>query len=270
MNDPQSSVSAWQPLTPRGVAAFASARTGRVWLMQMLAALLLAAVAAWFAAIAWCPVIESALERLPQSGEIRDGQLVWERPTPQWLAEGAFLSLSVDLDHSGVLRSPADVEVELGRATIVFRSLLGEMETRYPGRGRFAFNRPELEPWWGAWKPAILAALAAVTFAGLMLSWQLLAALYAPVVWVVALYSDRDLGWAASCRLAGAALLPGALWLALASAGYSLGVLDLTRWLLAVAAHGIVGWIYLVAGALSAPRRADAPRRKNPFAAPER
>ncbi|MCX8091315.1 MAG: hypothetical protein N3I86_10380 [Verrucomicrobiae bacterium] len=270
MNEPQASPVAWQPLTPRGVAAFARAGTGRLWLVQTLVALGAAGAITWFVATAWCPTIEAAIERLPDSGEIRDGQLFWPGASPMRLAEGTFLALNVDPDHTGALRSPADVEVEFGRSSIVFRSLLGEAELVYPPRGAFAFSQPALKPWWGAWKPAALAGVAAGTFLALFVCWQLLATLYAPVAWLIAFYADRELTFTGSWRLAGAALMPGALWMTLATVLYGAGAMDLLRWLVAFGSHLPIGWAYLVLGALAAPRCADALKRRNPFASPNR
>lgn len=266
MNEPPPDPVAWQPLTPRGVAAFARASTARLWLVQALFALGAAAAGTWFLARAWCPTIEAALERLPQSGEIRNGRLLWSGPTPARLSEGTFLALNVDLDRSGGLRSTADVEVEFGRSSVVFRSLLGEAELAYPQRGALAFNQPELKPQWGAWKPALLLGAGAVMFLALWLCWQVLAIVYAPVVWLIGFYADRELTWAGSWRLSGAALMPGALWLTLATVLYGAALMDLVRWLVAFGAHVVIGWVYLVVGAFGAPRRPEALARKNPFA----
>ena len=50
---------------------------------------------------------------------------------------------------------------------------------------------------------------------GLLLTWALLATLYFFPVWLVAFYTDRDLNFRASWKVAGAALMPGALLLTL-------------------------------------------------------
>lgn len=265
MNEPQPNPTAWQPLTPGGVAAFARARTRRLWLVQAVVACAAAGAVTWFVATAWFPTIAAALERLPDTGSIRDGELFWPDASPVRLAEGTFLALHVDLEHTGALRSTADVEVEFGRRSLIFRSLLGEAELVYPPRGAVAFNRPELKPWWGAWKPALLLAVGGLTFLTVLVCWQVVAVLYALPAWMMAFYTDRELTLAGSWRLAGAALLPGDLWLALVTVLYGAGVIDLVRWLFAFGAHVLIGWIYLALGSLNAPRGPDA-ARKNPFA----
>ena len=53
----QPSSFAWEPLTPRGVAAFARASWGRLWLAQLIVALLAGAVTTWFLYEEWLPVV---------------------------------------------------------------------------------------------------------------------------------------------------------------------------------------------------------------------
>src|SRR5262249_54115782 len=105
---------AWQPLTPRGVAAFAGATFGRLWCVQLGFALLAGATIAWVLAEAWFPTIRKAILELPAQGEIRSKQLSWSADSPTRLAENRFLSLAVDLNHEGLVRSPAHVQVEFG------------------------------------------------------------------------------------------------------------------------------------------------------------
>ena len=68
---------AWQPLTVRGVAAFASATLGRLLLVQFIVALLAAGTVVWFLHRAWFPMIGEAIRQLPPQGEIRSGRLDW-------------------------------------------------------------------------------------------------------------------------------------------------------------------------------------------------
>src|ERR1051325_2857944 len=106
---------AWQPLTPRGVAAFADAPLRRLLVVQFVFAILAAAAIVWFLTVAWFPAITSAIRQLPERGEIRAGSLDWTAESPQALADNHFLALMVDLDHTGSIRSPAHVQVEFGR-----------------------------------------------------------------------------------------------------------------------------------------------------------
>lgn len=261
---------AWQPLTPRGVAAFARAPLRRLLLVQLVFALVTAGTAAWFLDTAWCPVVRAAIRRLPAQGEINSGKLNWPVASPQSLAGGTFLSLTVDLKHSGLLRSPADVQVEFGQSGVRFLSLFGEADCAYPaGQWIIAFNRKELDPWWGAWQPPILWMSAGAVVVGLLLTWSIIATIYSFPVWLAGFYANRELSAWGCWKLSGAALLPGALLVTAGLVLYGLGALDLVQLMAVLAAHFVVGWVYAAAGVAGAPKLAAAASAKgNPFAAP--
>ena len=135
---------AWQPLTPRGVAAFAHASLGRVFLAQFIVALLVAVTVLWFLREGWLPAIREAIRHLPAQGEIRAGVLDWRGDSPQRLAENRFVALAVDLNHEGVARSPAHIQIEFGRRYVRIISLLGFVELAYPKEWVIAFNQADL------------------------------------------------------------------------------------------------------------------------------
>lgn len=249
---------AWQPLTPQGVAAFAAAPLGRLLVVQFIFALLAAAAVVWFLHKDWFPTITEAIRQLPVEGEIRSGSLDWHGEPSARLAEGRFLAVTVDLEHSGATRSPAHVQVEFGRADVQVFSLLGFVQLSYPRAWWVAFNQGELEPWWGAWSPWILAIVAGLVIGGLMLVWIVLATVYCVPVWLVGLYANRDVSLCGSWRLAGAALMPGALVLIAAILAYGLGAWDLVRLAAAGGAHLVIGWVYLVASPLGLARHPEA------------
>jgi hypothetical protein len=258
--------SAWEPLTPQGVAAFALARLRRLLLVQFVVAVIVAVVVVWVLRATWIPTIDQAIQRLPATGEIHSGRLDWRGASPGTLAESRLLSVSVDLDHSGQVRSLAHVQFEFGRTNLLVHSLLGYVEWNYPRGSSLAFNRTELEPRWGAWRPPFLALTAVGVVAALLASWFVLAAVYAGPVWLAGFFANRDLTLRASGRLAGAALLPGALFLAGAVVGYASGLLDLVQLGFAWGGHLVLGWIYLALGLWCVPRStrvAGAP--ENPF-----
>ena len=260
---------AWQPLTPRGVSAFARAPLTRLLLVQGVFAALTGAVVVWFLHVAWFPTIREAIRQLAAHGDIRAGQLNWAGASPHRLAEGGFLALTVDLNHEGRARSPAHVQVEFGRDDVRFLSLFGYTACAYPKNWIVAFNRSELEPWWGAWEPPIGWITLGLVMAGLMVSWMLLATLYSPAAWLTGFFANRNLSFGASWRIAGAALMPGALLMLVAMVLYGWGMLDLVKFGVISATHVVVGWIYLVVSPLFTPIL--SPRsvaRENPFAVP--
>jgi hypothetical protein len=257
---------ACQPITARGVGAFAYASFGRLLLVQFICALITAGTVVWFLHAAWFPTVRQAIRQLPSQGVIRSGMLDWRADSPQRLAEGRFIALTVDLKHEGEARSPAHVQIEFGRTDFKIISLFGFLQRPYPKGWIIFFNRTELEPWWGAWSPPILAIVAGAVIAGLMLAWTCLATVYLLPVWLIGFFANRDLTFAASWRLAGAALMPGALFHVVAIIFYGLGALDLLRLVMAAALHVVVGWIYLFVGPLSLPRHpAIASLKPNPF-----
>lgn len=258
---------AWQPVTPRGVAAFARAPFSRLLLVEGIFVSLAVGAMVWFLAAAWFPVIREAIAKLPEQGVIRNGELTSPRLASGLLAEGTFLAMSVGLDRRGSATPTADVHLEFRQRQYLVCSLLGCLAFDYPKNWIIEFNRKELEPWWGAWEPILLALTALFSVGGLGLLWALLATLYCWVPRAVAFFTDRELSWAGSWRLASAALLPGTLVMTFALLLYGLGVLDLIRFGIVATLHLLVGWVYLVLSPLSLAQGPVAERiAKNPFA----
>ena len=59
---------AWEPLTPRGVAAFARASFERLFVVQAVFALIAAAAVVWVLSDGIFPVIDAAIDQLPDAG----------------------------------------------------------------------------------------------------------------------------------------------------------------------------------------------------------
>jgi hypothetical protein len=258
---------AWQPLTPRGVAAFARAPLRRLLLVQFFFALAAAVAMVWFLRTAWFPTVRQAVSQLPAQGEMESGKLNWVGDSPQLLAEGHFLAFVVDTNHTGTLRSPAQIQVEFGRDDIFFYSLAGYREWPYPKEWNFGFNRAELQPWWGAWEPPVQWLAFVGMLAWCLASWTALATIYFFPVWLAGFFANRDLNLRQSWKLAGAALMPGAVVMIAAILFYGFGVLDLVKLAAAVGAHIVVGWVYLVCGIWASPKGvSSAATAENPFA----
>jgi hypothetical protein len=257
---------AWEPLTPRGVAAFAHAKFNRLLLVQSAIALLAAISIVWFLDNGCFPTIRAAIQSLPDAGKISSGKLDWRGDSSQMLAEGKFLAFDVDLKHSGQIHSAnADLQIEFGKESVRVFSLLGYTDFFYTP-DRFApFNRTELEPLWGAWAAEILFIAAVATVIGLLLSWLTLATVYFLPVWILGFFTNRDLNLLASWKLSGAALMPGALLMAAGIFLYGFGALDLVQLGFIFSAHFVLGWIYLSVSLLFLPRISEAKPKSNPF-----
>jgi hypothetical protein len=262
---------AWQPFTPRGVAAFAAAGLGRLLAMQLLVALGIGAVIAWFVHSAWFPPITQAIRHLPGAGDIVNGRLPWTNTAPVTLAGNRFLTLVVDPDHTGRAGQTSDLQVEFGRTEAHLSGLLGTVVIRYPADHIVAFNRSDLTPWWGAWSQAVISGAVAGTVLYLLLIWAVLAGLYAPVVRMIAAWLRRPVTWGGAWRLGGAALMPGAVLLAGAIFLYNWNLIDLVRLGFVTVFHLVVGWVFLAVSVLCLPRaKQTTPAQGNPFASPER
>ncbi len=265
MSAPAESAMAWEPLTPRGVAVFAAARLSRLLLVQFVIASLAAAAVVWFLSDGCFPTVRAAIRDLPATGAIRSGRLDWPDNLPQFLAGGRFLAFIVDPDHSGQVQASADVQIEFGRRTIRVISFLGYAEWRYPSDWAMAFNRTELEPLWGAWEPEWLGIVVLAVVAGLMLSWAVLATIYSLPVRLVGFMANRRLNFSGSWKLAGAALLPGAILFTAAIVLYDLGAFGLIQFCFLFGAHVVLGWIYLLLSQFFLPRLDSKPSAGNPF-----
>jgi hypothetical protein len=267
MSDPvQKWPTPWEPLTPGGVAKFARATLGRLWFVQLLVAAIAAVTVVWFLQQAWFPVVNRAIQQLPAEGEIQNRQLHLVAGPPIQLAENLFLGIAVDLNHTSQLGREPHLQIEFGRDDLQIIGLLGHVSIKYPPDWTVPFNRKELEPRWGAWKPAILCGAALATLVGLMLSWTVLATLYFVPVKLISFFENRDLRFRESWKLAGAALMPGALFLTFAIVGYGLHWLDLIRLGGLAGLHFLIGWIYLYISPLFLPRvAAVAAMKPNPF-----
>jgi hypothetical protein len=263
MSAPARPIIAWEPFTPRGVAAFAGAGSRWLLLAQFIVALLAAGVVVWFINNNCFPVINTAVQKLPVAGEIRSGKLEWQSRSPELLARGRFLALDVDLDHSGQFSQSADVRIEFGNRTVQVYSLLGYQEWNYPSDYVIAFNRDALEPLWGAWAMEFLILAGAAVTLGLLLSWWLLATLYFLPLWSLGFFFNRSLNFRQSWRLAGAALIPGAWLMVAAIFLYGVGFLNLIPFIFVFATHFVMGWIYLFVSLLFLPRLPA--QKQNPF-----
>jgi len=256
---------AWEPLTPRGVAAFARASLERLLVVQGIFAALAAACVVWFLSDGVFPVADAVISQLPEQGEIRAGKLDWHDESPVVLAENNLFAVSVDLEHGGKLRSPADFQLEFGKESVCLFSLFGEGEVFYPAGYVIAVNQREARPAWGAWSPNILALAAIGTFFGMLLVWLALATVYVLPVWLVCFFWNRDLDFLASWKLAAASLMPGALLMSVSLVLYELHVFDLVQFCFAVGMHLVIGWIYLFVSPMFLKRNLPA-EKKNPFA----
>jgi hypothetical protein len=99
-----------------------------------------------------------------------------------------------------------------------------------------------------------------------MLAWAALATVYFLPVWLIGVFVNRNLNFRSSWKLAGAALMPGALLLTAAIVLYDFAALDLIQFCFIFSAHFALGWIYLFLSQFFLPRIDSTPPEGNPFA----
>ena len=267
-NEPASVPFAWQPLTPRGVAAFSKASCSRLFLVEIVVALIVAASLIWFLAVNYAPVITAATQQFPEGAVLKDGQLTGLNPGP--LAAGKFFALMMDPDETGEFGRTADVQLEFGRtnfyASSQLSSVLGYLQFGYPTGKIVPLSRSTAEPWWGAWKSMLVPGAGLLAVPVLLLSWACLATLYFLPVRLMAFFLDRKVTAGGCWRLAAAAQLPGALFMAFAIVLYGLQMIDLIRLLVFWGLHLIIGWIYLATAPFALPKLISPETAKqNPF-----
>jgi len=258
---------AWQPLTFRGVAAFAQAPWRRLLLAQALTALLCAASAVWFLAHCYAPVLTQEIQKMPEGASLTGGQLAGLPGTQ--ITETKFLSIAATADEDADLDQSADVQIALRRDHLeissILSSALGSLEFDYNTQSALDLSRSHLEPWWGAWRPVVLVGAGFAVAVGLLLVWSVLAWIYAPAAKLVAWFCDRRLSWAGAWRLAGAALLPGAVLMALGLVFYGWQLVDVFGLGYFATVHLLAGWVYALAAPVFAPPLVSADKICNPF-----
>jgi len=192
-------------------------------------------------------------------------EIEWSDNSPRLLAEGHFLAFVVDTNHSGTLHSPAQSRLNLA-ATIfslftrrISRVALSErMDLRIQSRFIAAVVGDVGDA-------DSMARLCRMLF-WCMANWWLLATIYFLPVWFGGFFANRDLNFRQSWKLAGAALMPGALVMILVIVFYGFGVLDLVQLAAGVGAHFLVSWVYLVWSVWASPKLVtSAAPSENPF-----
>jgi hypothetical protein len=212
----------------------------------------------------YSPVVQQAVHRIPEGTVIRDGKLAGT--ASQLLAENRRFAIVIDLEGTRRLGQTSDAQLELRHSDLKICSLLGCLIFEYPKDGDRPLGRSAMIPWWGAWEPVILTGIGIAGALLLLLTWAALAAVYMWPVKFIAYYADREVSWGGAWRMSGAAVLPGALVMIGGIFLYGWQWIDLIRLGFIVALHLVVGWTYIAAAPLQAPRIAVAAKGQNPFA----
>jgi hypothetical protein len=260
--------SAWQPFTFGGVAAFAGARLRRLLAVELAAAVLFGASAVWFLHRAYCPVILQAIQMMPETARVADGSLQGVPDT--LIAESRFLAIAATPQAGSEIGQDADLQIQFRQNDFCAGSVFWPdwgLVFEYGQGASFSLARSNLEPWWGAWQPVLLAGTGVAAVLVLLLVWAVMALFYMPAAKFIAWFADRYLTWGGAWRLASASLLPGAILVTGAVFLYAWGVIDLIRLSFFAAVHLFIGWIYLFGGSCKVTRLFPEHSNRNPFTA---
>lgn len=200
------------PLTGSGVAALADASVLGLGLVQAGFALLGGLALLLGLTLAWSPAIEAALEALPpKDARIGDGRLTWPGETAAFLAERPQLAIGMDPADTGALGRSGDLQLELGRAQLRLRGMLGDLALPYPAEWSQPLTRNEAGAAWNAWNGLIAGCVVGVAIVAQLAAWWLLAAVYAVPVSVLTWLFRKGGGVMRAWKLAAAAILPASL-----------------------------------------------------------
>ncbi|MGI8965104.1 MAG: hypothetical protein ACR2H1_03335, partial [Limisphaerales bacterium] len=130
---------AWQPLTPRGVAAFAFASWRRLYLIELFFGLLAMTSLIWFLNRNISSAITEALQQLPETAVLQNGEL--KNLKSKTLTSGKFLALIIDLEANIQTGQTADVQIEFGEKQFKICALLGCLDFNYPAEQTMALGR---------------------------------------------------------------------------------------------------------------------------------
>ena len=257
---------AWQPFTIGGVGQFAVASRWRLLGVQCLFALAVAGTAVWFVNRAWMPVIDAAIDQMPQTGGIVNGHLAWPRNATLHVEGPAGEPfMRIDVQPSGLTNVVETVDLVMAfksdRVLLGSSLGLGLLVLPYPPGVDIPFNKSELEPWWGARSHMVLATLGLLIALGLLLSWAMLGWLY---MVPVKIFSINRVTWRGAWQLASAAHMPGALVMCAGMLFYGLKQLELIGLVFVWAIHLVLPWFYLFFSPIFAPKPPEPETKAKP------
>lgn len=268
---------AWQPVTFGGAAALATAGWGRLFLVGLIVAGVMALAATRTLYATWVPAIEAAIKALPVRCQIRDGRLSWPGTIPVRLADNAFLSIAVTQEgFTGAAVS--DVAIEFAPNGLVASSILGSLFVPYPRGLSISIDRTDLTARWLAWRPHVAVGTFLLVLGAVWLTWLAVGFACAPFLRLYVAMLSRCARLSECVRLGISACMPGELLMASGVALYGMRRISFAELMAIGALHVLVVAVYVLLVPLWVPARAEKqaggtnllPKRSeaNPFAGP--
>jgi hypothetical protein len=256
---------AWQPLTPRGVAAFAHASGMRLFVIQCAVAAVVCAACLWFVTSQYFPVVRDAIQSLPGQSVIQNSRLEAGTNAPRLLAGNRKLEFVLDPRKEGGVSGAADVSVILTVRSLQFCGVLGCAILEYEHGYVITLSRSALAPRWEAWREPIAILFCLALFLQLLINWWVLGTVFTPVVKLISFFTDREVTWAGSWRVSNAALLPGAFIVVFGVILYGLNAIDSFQLALFYVLHLVCDIAFVCTSPFFLPKIGAADRLRNPF-----
>ncbi len=250
------------PLTFPGVAAFSLRSSAWLFAVWSLLAATGAGAVVWFLSACWEPVLENTIQSAPAELGLASGTLSGLPETPNQ-HQNRFLSLVLGSDPDTLENMTSDIQIRFTQDGMEWRSLFGAWAHPYPPNLQLDLSPDTVLPWWRARRTLFFSAAFLVVAIGLILTWLSLATLYYFPLVIAAFFLDRTN--ACTWRLAGSALIPGAVIMTLAIVLYGIHLLNLLGLLLATALHFIAAWVFAFGAARNLPAAPQADPAGNPF-----
>lgn len=251
------------PLTPRGIATYATA--DRIFFTFTLALFAIICSVAVCIMMKRCLIqpINAAVERLPQQGCIANGRLEWFTNETTILIETRSLSIHVNPTDEEPIADGADLQIVFAKDKLLLRSLLGWLAIPYPKMFYFPLNLKELWTSWGAYKNSIIPAVFVISVFSLLLVWWMLAWIYSIPVSLIANILKRKVDAVGVFRISVMSQMLAAGIMAAGIVFYAYARIDLTTLCIIFAIHLPFAWIYLAITPFFLPKIPD--ETYNPF-----
>jgi hypothetical protein len=255
---------AWNPFTPSGVASFANAPLGHLLTVELVTALLVFLATALYLDRSWATAIDRAVEGFPPGSRIHAGEV--DLPGTEALRLSTNHLVGITWSRVDAPGSASDVELHLHPDEWKLSTLFGYVNLPYPPGISQPLNRETLSPRWGAWRSGLLPLAAMAYTTGIVVAWFVLAAVYSWPIRVFTFFRDKHTSRLGCWKLCAAALLPGAFLMAAATVFYTLGQIPVVGVAVAFIAHIVLGWAYVLCGAVALPLIPETEQLQgNPF-----
>ncbi len=260
----QTSQKAWNPLTFRGLARFASSKWPRLLLIEFVFSLVVFASVIWFVGKNYAPVIVQTIHQLPETGRLEKEQL--QGIESRLETDGRFLTLVVDTNNV-TDTGTGYLQVAFGQTNVFICSDIssswGCLVLDYPGE-TIDLSRSTVQPWWGARQPLIIMAVGAFFIVAIFVTLPLIALCLLWLPKFLGYFADRQLNFQEAWKLAIAGQFPGLIVLAAAIVLFGTQAMDLLGLGVFYVLHIVVDIVYLVAAVPFLPR-IEGVITSNPF-----